>query len=296
MVRVVALLLESILTLTVTVLTSITVFISLIIWFRNYRESLRRDKKLEPLIEKHKQEMEVRRKKLESFTTPRIPLYYNDELLDTLFSQSQLKKSPVEIDTIKKVSTIEGTQGIDAKFLSFKGKKAESEELILKEIRNREMKYIETLTWLYDNDSLLMGLEDPLTEDRINEEIKKMELVIKRRYSGTIVEKAKEALRTVILSSFEEAKFETIESVQNKFIVVQGDFLVNPDVKNIHLVFRNNLKFHVDILNDYCTMIGEKTFAEVTSIRIGVFGYISGVDKKTYALKIEPITIHRLSP
>jgi len=42
-------------------------------------------------------------------------------------------------------------------------------------------------------------------------------------------------------------------------------------------------------------MIGKKTFAEATSIRIGVFGYVSGVDKQTYDLKIEPITIHRLS-
>jgi len=281
----------------ISILSAIVMSVAIFFWVRNFREESSRDKANEPLVERGKKELEERAKKLEPFIVPRSLLYCDDAELDNLFSQCQLKASPTEIASIKKMSSTEFTQGIDTKLLSAKGKKTESEERVLKEIRNREMKYEAVLKWLYDEGSLIIGLEEPIVnEEMMAEEWKKIEPQL-AKYSKELSKNVKAAFRKALLSANERQHFERLKSAHNKFIAIRGNFVVKPHTKDrFELLLENNANFFVHGLRKYCTAKGKDILSlGETKISLGILGFVSDLNEELYSLLIEPIVIYRLS-
>jgi len=273
-------------------ITAISLGIGLISWFRNFQESLARDKRIEPLVEKEKKAKEERRKKLE-LDAPRIPLYFDYENLDSLYSQSQMRKSSMRMDTIKKVTTFGTSQELDGKIASVGTTKTESEERILKEYETRENTYETVLKWLCDKDWIITGLEEPNDADTIIEDLESAYILAER--SKEVPKEIKEAM-TKVLNWKEKKKLAEIEAVLNKLILVKGDFLVKEySERQFQILLDSNMKFHVYGLNDNCTKTGKDTFVKGALIKAGVFGYVSDLDKETYTLIIKPIAIHHLT-
>jgi hypothetical protein len=247
----------------------------------------RKIKPVEADSKKHQEELKERRKRLEPFIALRIPLYYNDELLDTLYSQCQLKRSPMEIDTITRKIASDSSQRLDGKILSVEARQAESEEQTLKEIKNREMKYERILDWLFDNGKVIIGLEKPIIDKKKAVELEQM----LEQWSLSI--KDKKSIVSKISGWIEKGKLDR-EAVVNRFLLVKGDFFVKElSEERIHLVLKNSIEFHVNCSKENCTSTGKKTFAEGSSITISVFGYTLELSTKEPMLIIDPIVINR---
>lgn len=249
----------------------------------------RKAKPMEAEAKQHQEELRERRKKLDPFIDLRIPLYYNEELLDTLYSQCQLKRSPMEVDTITKKIASESGQKLNGKILSVETRQAESEEQTLKEIKNREMKYERILEWLSDNGKVIIGLEEP---ERVVSKKKAAELEqLLEQWSPSI--KDRKSIVSKISVWIEKVKLDR-EAVLNKFLLVKGDFFVKElSEERIHLVLKNNIEFHVNCSKENCTNTGKNTFAEGSSIAISVFGYALELSTKESMLIIDPVAINR---
>jgi len=252
----------------------------------------RRVKPIKANSKLHQEELKERRKRLEPFIGLRIPLYYNDELLDTLYSQCQLKRSPMEIDTITRKIASDSSQRLDGKIASVEARQTESEEQTLKEIRNPEMKYERTLEWLCDNRQVVIGLEEPAIS---RERAEQLEEQLRKSIPVEIPTKDRKVMLANIISWMEEDRLEK-EVAPNKFLLIKGNFLVyERSVERIHLVLKKNIEFHIYCNVENCTSTGKGTFTQGSSVPVGVFGYIKELSKKEPMLAINPVSISSIS-
>ena len=252
----------------------------------------RRIKPIEEDSKQHQEELKERRKRLEPFIGLRIPLYYNDELLDTLYAQCKLKHSSMEIDTITRKIASESGQKIDGKIASAEARQTESEEQILKEFKNPEMKYERTLEWLCDNRQVVIGLEEPVVNKKKAEQLEER---LRKSIPVEIPTKDRKALLTDIVGWMEKDRLEK-EITPNKFLLVKGNFLVHESsAEQIHLVLKNSIEFHVYCSVENCTATGKSTFIQGSSVLVGVFGYIRELSKKVPMIVIGPVSVSSIS-
>jgi aromatic ring-cleaving dioxygenase len=255
----------------------------------------RKAKPMEADAKQHQEELKERRKRLEPFIALRIPLYYDDELLDTIYSQYQLKRSSMEIDTITRKIASDSSQRLDVKIASVEGRQTESEEQTLKEIKNREMKYKRTLEWMCDNRQVMMGLEEPVVSTekarQLEEQLRDIALEIPAKDRKIMLAE----IVAEIVGWLEKDRLGEGVAL-NKFLLVKGNFLVNErSLKQIHLVLKNNIEFHVYCNVENCTSTGKGTFTQGSSVPVGVFGYIKEMSKKEPMLAINPVSISSIS-
>jgi len=253
----------------------------------------RKIKPMEADSKKHQEELKERRKRLEPFLALQIPLYYNDELLDTIYAQIQLNQSPMEVDKITRKISSESGQRLDGKIVSVEGKQIESEEQTLKEIKNREMKYKRTLEWFCDNRQVVIGLEEPAVS---RERAEQLEEQLRKSIPVEIPIKDRKVMLANVISWMEEDRLKK-EVAPNKFLLVKGNFLVKErGLEQIHLVLKNSIEFHVYCNVENCTSTGKGTFTQGSSaVPVGVFGYIKELSKKGPMLAINPVSISSIS-
>lgn len=241
---------------------------------------------------KHQEELKERRKRLDPFLALQIPLYYNDELLDTIYAQIQLNQSPMEVDKITRKISSESGQRLDGKIVSVEGKQIESEEQILKEFKNREMKYKRTLEWFCDNMQIVIGLEEPAIS---RERAEQLEEQLRKSIPVEIPTKDRKVMLANVIDWMEEDRLKK-EVAPNKFLLVKGNFLVKErGLEQIYLVLKNSIEFHVYCNVENCTTTGKGTFMQGSFVPVGVFGYIKELSKKEQVVTINPVSISSIS-
>ncbi len=195
--------------------------IALVIWGIGFKRILKQEKEDESIVETGKKAIEERRNKL-GLNIPRIPLYFDSETLEALYSQSQMRKSPMKIDSIKKVTGLETSGKLDVKIATTKISETELEEYVLKEYQNRENQYENVLVWLCEQDLMTIGLEEP--ED-INELLEDLKNAYKKadKKSGNILKDIDYALEKV-LAWKDKSQLKKLESANNKPIFLKGFF------------------------------------------------------------------------
>jgi len=281
------------------VISAILGGMSLAAYFYALKKSASKEEAEKPLIERGKKELEERRNKLRPFMVPRTLLYCDEGQFDGLYLQSQLK-SEMEITSLKETITQEISHAVDAKVLSTKGKKTKSEERISKERINREMKYQSILRWLYDENSLILGLEkEPPTREEREKLIEQQLSTFHLKFAGVtekIEQEIKERLKETLLAAGGKLENEKLRSVKNKYIALLGDFEIHPrEEKKFELILDKSYTFYVLGVQDYCTPKGNQTFSRKGKIRAGVLGFVSDANEEIAALLVDPIAVYRLS-
>lgn len=271
--------------------TAIAMVLSFIIGLKGV---VRENKKNEPLIEKGKKAIQERQKKLE-LNIPRFPLYYDIEKFDTLFHQSQIRKSSMKIESIKKISSIKSDSELDAKIIKTKVGLAEHQEELFKEFQNRDDQYERILGWLCEQDSLIIGLEEPEEPEAITQLIEEIQEAYKKAVRGEKIPKNVQEALMRVLEWKKENQNERLESVNNKLIFVKGTFKSLSHSNNeFEIGFDGEFRFYVKGVTKYCTETGQTTFSKDEKTKASVFGYVKSINDEESSLLIEPIAIHRI--
>ncbi len=250
-------------------------------------------RKIKPIVEKEQKEQEERRAKLK-LDSYRLPLYFDDESFESLYSQSQIGESPI-IDQTKRVTIFESNQKLDTKIASLGTKTTKSEEHIVKPDKSKERKLVTVLNWLSDTNQLLTDINssnvafDAITA--LEAEFSKS----KGKLDKDIPIDVTNALAKAIAWK-NNSKAENVTRAKNKPVFLSGDFNTaqySEKHNQFHIFSEGEIEFHVGGFIDYCTKLGKEIVSGVNGKKLRIFGYVSGIDEKNYgAVYIEAIAIH----
>ena len=267
--------------------------VSVVVWLVGLRRDILRDKEVEPLLKKQKKEREERRK-LIGLDSPRIPLYFDTEQLGSLFSQSKMRNSSMEIDSVKLVKQIESDLKVDTKLASTGAKKSETAEVNLKEFESMENMYETVVKWLSDANLIITGLEEPA---EFVQEIGNFKISYSAK-ALKIANNVSKELQELVVKLREmglEYLIGEMESLLNKIVFIKGNFLVREiGEKDFVLSLERYVEFYVNGLTEYCSKTGKETLTVGTEIKASVFGYVSNLDRENHSIMITPMAINRL--
>lgn len=269
------------------------------IYYIMVRRSESKEKADKPLIELGKKEVQERQRKLAPFMVPRTLLYIDNEQFDSLYSQSQLKNTGMKTETLTKTSTIEISHGVDAKLLSSEGRRTQSEERILRQRTNTDVKYLSILEWLCGTDSLIMGLENMVLVSDEKSARERVETLKTRLFQlidqpSETCEQLDKELEKIFLDFANKYDIQKLKSVKNKYVALIGNCTIRPfDSIGFRLKLENSYNVFIEGPRDHCTKTGTRIFSTEGTIRTGIIGFISDVNEELFALLVEPLVIYR---
>lgn len=250
-------------------------------------------RKIEPIVEKEQKEKEERRAKLR-LDSSRIPLYFDDETLESLYSQSKMGDSP-QIDQTKRVTIFESNQKLDTKIASMGTRTTESEEQIIKKDESKERKFVTILNWLSDTDQLVTDINSSNVAIDLIEDLEKVIYKKNGKIARDIPLDVTNSMAKVLAWKNED-KAEKTKLAKNKPIFITSDFSiaqVSEEHNQFHIFSEDKIQYHVGGFIDCCTKMGKDLILGAKNNKFRIFGYVSSVDEKDYdALYIEAIAIH----